>query len=424
VAVVAFFAVLGLASGGWLARIPAIKHSLQLSDGMLGVALLAAPIGLVALVTLASRVIDRAGSRATAVAAGTGAALLPIAAGLAPDLPVLMAALFTFGGLSGLMDVAMNSQAVQVQQRFGRPLMSSFHACYSFGALAGSLLGGLCAWAGVSPAVNFVLAGLPLAGVVLLAGRWLIPGRPPAPGEPAGGQRAGDERAGDERAGDERAGDERAGDERAADSGGPAASAGRISRLAVSRTGLRWASPLLLLGLLAVCSLLGEGAADSWSAVYLHDNLGTSAAFAALGFAAFSVTMAFGRLTGDKLALRFGPAVLVRGSGLLAAAGLTGALLSHSPAVVVAGFAVFGAGLSCTFPQLLSAAGNADPARPAGGIARVAGMGYAGLLGGPVLIGGVASAVGLTAALGIPALLALGIAAGAGAAGLRPAPRG
>jgi len=409
VAVVAFFAVLGLASGGWLARIPAIKHSLQLSDGMLGVALLAAPIGLVALVTLASRVIDRAGSRATAVAAGTGAALLPIAAGLAPDLPVLMAALFTFGGLSGLMDVAMNSQAVQVQQRFGRPLMSSFHACYSFGALAGSLLGGLCAWAGVSPAVNFVLAGLPLAGVVLLAGRWLIPGRPPAPGEPAGGQRAGDERAGDERA---------------ADSGGPAASAGRVSRLAVSRTGLRWASPLLLLGLLAVCSLLGEGAADSWSAVYLHDNLGTSAAFAALGFAAFSVTMAFGRLTGDKLALRFGPAVLVRGSGLLAAAGLTGALLSHSPAVVVAGFAVFGAGLSCTFPQLLSAAGNADPARPAGGIARVAGMGYAGLLGGPVLIGGVASAVGLTAALGIPALLALGIAAGAGAAGLRPAPRG
>ena len=408
-AVVAFFAVLGLASGGWLARIPAIKHSLQLSDGMLGVALLAAPIGLVALVTLASRVIDRAGSRATAVAAGTGAALLPIAAGLAPDLPVLMAALFTFGGLSGLMDVAMNSQAVQVQQRFGRPLMSSFHACYSFGALAGSLLGGLCAWAGVSPAVNFVLAGLPLAGVVLLAGRWLIPGRPPAPGEPAGGQRAGDERAGDERA---------------ADSGGPAASAGRVSRLAVSRTGLRWASPLLLLGLLAVCSLLGEGAADSWSAVYLHDNLGTSAAFAALGFAAFSVTMAFGRLTGDKLALRFGPAVLVRGSGLLAAAGLTGALLSHSPAVVVAGFAVFGAGLSCTFPQLLSAAGNADPARPAGGIARVAGMGYAGLLGGPVLIGGVASAVGLTAALGIPALLALGIAAGAGAAGLRPAPRG
>jgi Na+/melibiose symporter-like transporter len=70
-------------------------------------------------------------------------------------------------------------------------------------------------------------------------------------------------------------------------------------------------SPLAVLGLLSLCSLLGEGAADGWSAVYLRDNLGTSAWFAAFGFAAFSVTMATGRLAGDRLAMRFGPGALV-----------------------------------------------------------------------------------------------------------------
>jgi MFS family permease len=132
--------------------------------------------------------------------------------------------------------------------------------------------------------------------------------------------------------------------------------------------------------------------------------------------------MALGRLAVDRLALRFGAAALVRGCGLLAAVGLAGALLSPVPAGAVAGFAVFGAGLSCTFPQLLSAAGNADPARPANGIARVAGTGYAGMLSGPVLIGGLASVLGLSLALGLPVVLALLLAAGAPAVRARMRP--
>ena len=72
--------------------------------------------------------------------------------------------------------------------------------------------------------------------------------------------------------------------------------------------------------------------------------------------------------------------------------------------------------MSCTFPLLLSAAGRSDPARPSRGIATVAGLGYVGMLTGPVLIGGLASAFGLTAALLVPVLLALAICAGAGLA--------
>jgi MFS family permease len=120
--------------------------------------------------------------------------------------------------------------------------------------------------------------------------------------------------------------------------------------------------------------------------------------------------MAAGRLAGDRLAARYGPVCLVRGSGLLASAGLAAALCTRSPAGAVIGFAACGAGLSCTLPQFLSAAGHDDPQRPGGGIARVARLGYLGLVGGPALIGGCASVAGLPAALCIPVALGLGVA--------------
>ncbi len=377
--VVAYFGMLGIANGVWLARIPAIKQDLHLSDGLLGLALLAAPAGLVVAAPIAGRIVHRTGSRRLAVAAGSCVVLAPIAMGLAGTMAQLMAGLFAFGFAGGMLDVSMNSQAVHVERHCGRPLMSSFHACYSFGGLAGALLGGLFAWASVGPAATFAVAGIPLALIALLAGRWLLADGPVPTAE----------------------------DE--ADAAAP-----RPAGDSAARTAPRMTMLLLVLALLAVCSLLGEGAAEGWSAVYLRDNLHTAAALAALGYAGFSVAMAFGRLSGDKLAARFGPAAVLRCCGLLAAAGLVIALLSAGAAGAIAGFTLFGAGLSCTFPLMLSAAGNADPLRPSHGIARVAGFGYIGMLGGPVLIGALAGQVGLHTALLVPVLLSLAVAAGAG----------
>jgi MFS family permease len=180
---------------------------------------------------------------------------------------------------------------------------------------------------------------------------------------------------------------------------------------------------ILILGAAGLCALLAEGAAADWSAVYLQDSLGTSAGFAATGFAAFSLAMAAGRMFGDRLAARFGPVRLVRCGGLVAAIGLAGGLLSGQPAVAVAGFAVLGAGLSSMAPQIFLAGGQADPARPGHGLARVVGVSYLGMVGGPAVIGGAASLVGLPLALAIPVVLALCVAALAWAlAG--PAPAG
>jgi MFS family permease len=407
---VAFFVVLGLADGVWLARIPAIKHGLNLSDGVLGVALLTTPAGALLAAAVAGRLVDRFGSARPMPPAGVAVALLPVAFGLANSLAALMVALLAFGAAAGLLDVAMNAQAVRVERGYRRPLFTSFHACYSFGGLAGALLGGLFAWAGVGPAPTFTAVGVPTAVLAVIASRGLLRGpetrgaaRSTAAGDPGATHgRPAEGRSGGRCPADEGAAGQRTGDRAGAATRGRAASA-----------------RIIALGLLAFCSLLGEGAAGSWSAVYLRDNLGTSAGFAALGYAAFSVMMAVGRLFGDRLVARFGPARVVSACGLVAAAGLGAGLISAAPAGALIGFGLFGAGVSCTFPQLLAAAGNMRSFPSGRGIARVAGTGYLGHLCGPVLIGGCASLAGLRLALGLPVILMLVVAFGGAAA--RPA---
>jgi len=342
---------------------------------------------------VAGRLVDKFGSAWVTRVAGVAMALTLIPPALAGDLGWLMAALFVFGVSAGALDVGMNSNGVLVEQARGRPVMSSLHAGYSIGALVGAVIGGLFAGAAIGPLPTFLAVGLPSAVVGVLAGRWLLTEHssgPPDAGQPAD---AGPAAAGRT-------------DQRAS-SGGP----GSPRRLGRS---LRPGVLTLLLGAVGLCGLLVEGATADWSAVYLHDNLGTSAGFAAAGFAAFALAMTAGRLLGDSLAARVGPVRLVRASGLVAAAGLAGGLISNDPVGGVVGFAVLGAGLACVIPQVFLAGGTADPARPGHGLARVVGMSYLGMVSGPVLIGGAATLVGLPLALGIPVLLALCVAALAG----------
>lgn len=393
-AVTAYFCLFGVVYAVWITRIPAIKERLHLSDGVLGVALFAIPVGLLLVTVFAGRLVDRFGSAWVTRVAGVAMAVTLIPPALAGSLGGLMAALFAFGASAGALDVGMNSNGVLVERARGRPVMSSLHAGYSIGALAGAVIGGLFAGAGIGPLPTFLAVGLPAAAVGVASGRWLLtehmvtghadPGGADGP-RPAAGQ-VTDRQA-------------------AIGDPGPASRLGRPLRPRVL---------ILMLGTVGLCGLLVEGATADWSAVYLHDNLRTSAGFAAAGFAAFALAMTAGRLLGDRLAARFGPVRLVRVSGLVAAAGLAGGLISGTPVGGVAGFAVLGAGLACIVPQVFLAGGKADPARPGHGLARVVGVSYLGMVSGPVLIGGAATLVGLPLALGIPVILALCVTALAG----------
>ena len=378
IAVFAHFFALGAATATWSARLPAIKESLHLSDGRLGLALFAVPAGSVLTLMMSGRIVDRFGAPRVERIAGLLVAAALVAIGLGPqtrDLAVLVAALAWFGVVAGLLDVSMNTSAARLEVAYGRPIMSSLHAGYSIAGLAGAGIGGISAWLALGPLPTFTAVGVPLAVLVLLASRWVV--LPPATVPEA---RPGD-------------------------------AASHPPRRPPTR---RQISVMIwVLGLLALAGQLGEGSAGDWSAVYLHANLRTSPGFAAAGLAAFSVTMAAGRVVGDRLSARFGSVALVRVSGLVAGLGLTAGLLIGSPAAAVAGFALLGAGLAGIFPQIVTSAARLDPEHAGRNIGRIAAVAYTGLLTGPVAIGAAASGVGLRDALLIPAALAVLVAAAA-----------
>ncbi|MFC7550035.1 MFS transporter [Plantactinospora sp. GCM10030261] len=364
-AVSAFFFVNGVAWASWYARIPDVKHRLDLSDGALGAALFVAAAGTVLGLLWVGRIVDRHGSRTVGRIATVLVALGPIGPGIAPNIGTLMAALLVFGLAGGVFNVAMNAQAVLVEHRYGRPIIASFHATYSAGGLLGAALGGLAIRLDFTPAAAFVVVGATLTLLSLLTGRNLLPGSPQdkRPEETGRGRRP-------------------------------------------APLGIR----VLILGMCCFACLMAEGVIADWSAVYLRNELLAPAEAAAAGFLVFSVAMATTRLAGDALVTRLGPVRLVQLCALFSASGLTLGLFAQHWLAAVLGLGLFGVGLSCITPQLFRAAGNESPQVMGRAIARVATLGYFGLLTGPALIGLAAQALSLRWALGIVVIFMIGVA--------------
>ncbi len=364
-AVTLLFFLNGAIFSSFFARLPAIKADLGASDGDLGLALFFATFGLVVSQPLAGALAARLGARGPALGGLALYALgLPAAAAM-PSVPALAAVLFAMGLANGVLDVAMNVEGVAVERRRERRVLSSMHAAFSFGAMTGAGLGGVAAAAGLGAELHLaVVAGLMAAGgAVAATGLTAVD-----PGAPKG------------------------------------------------RSFVRPDRRLALLGAVAFCVLLAEGSVTDWSAVYLNEDSGASEGLAAAGLAVFSLTMAFGRLAGDRVAERFSAQVVIRAGTLLAAGGLGLGLVVADPAAGIAGYALMGAGLSACFPLVVAASARGSGDAEAASIALVSGAGYVGLTAGPATIGLLSDAAGLRQALLLVVALAVVAAALAGAA--------
>lgn len=346
------FFVNGMGVGSLLAHLPYVRAELGISKGLLGTCLLAMTLGAVIAMPLTGHVLDRRPSRAV-VRAAVIAFPVAVAFPLLARTPVVFAALLLVYGLTnGTLDVAQNAHGAAIERASGRPIMSSLHAGWSVGGVAGAGGAALAAAAGVDPRI-YVAA----AAVVLLAlGALFV-------------RHIGDAR--------------------------------------VETDGAGFARPsrgVLLLGVLCILVMLTEGAMNDWAPLYLREELGTGADVAAAGFATFSAGMAVGRITGDAVVARLGLERVLRGGAALAGLALGAFLLVASPAFTLVGLAVVGLGVANGVPLLFSAAGRT--ARPGPAIAAVSTMGYAAFLGGPPLLGFLADTIGLPGALAFVCLAA------------------
>jgi MFS family permease len=366
-AVAALFATNGFVMGAWAVQIPLLLPRHDISTTTLGLLILGLGLGAVGAMLFAGRLIAAYGSRGVARCfALISVPALPLIV-LAPNLWLLAPLMAVMGAVVGCMDVAMNANAVEVERRLQRAIMSSSHGFWSLGGFIGGLAGGYVA-AGWGAMTQAVLVALVAAALVASAWPHLIV-EAEAPPRPIA-----------------------------------------AAKLHLLPRDLN----LWILGFMALFSMVPEGAVLDWAAIYLGRELGADLFRAGLGFALFAGTMAVMRFAGDGIRNRFGAVSTLRLSGLISAAGLLGGALAPSDIVAISSFAVAGLGVANMVPILFSAAGNHPSLPAATAISTVTMVGYAGFLIAPSTIGFAADHIGFRATYGVLALVLLVVAALAG----------
>ncbi|TQI81360.1 putative MFS family arabinose efflux permease [Serratia fonticola] len=357
----AFF-IAGIGMATWAPLVPFAKTRIGLDDGALGLLLLCIGVGSIMAMPLTGVLTGKFGCRRVIILAGIVLCLvLPLLVLMESPLGMALA-LLLFGAAIGMVDVAMNIQAVVVERASGRAMMSGFHGFFSVGGIAGA--GGVSAllWLGLGPLQATLIAVMVILILLFIASKHLL--------RESGGNKEGP--------------------------------------LFVLPRG--W---VMFIGLLCFIMFLAEGSMLDWSALFLTTLRGMDHSQAGLGYALFSIAMTLGRLNGDRMVNAMGRYRMLLLGSLCAAIGLTLAIAVNSVIASLIGFMLVGVGASNVVPILFTAAGNQQTMPANLAIASVTTVGYAGILAGPALIGFIAQFSSLTFALACVASMLLIVTASA-----------
>jgi fucose permease len=351
------FVVNGAAIGTWVAQIPWIQERFDLSKSAMGLLITGMAIAVILAFPIAGQAIVRHGSERIVWVGGIATSLAVMLPVFAPEPMFVALGLFVLGGSSATQDVSMNSHGVKVEKDLGRPIMSSLHAGWAFGGMLGAAFAALTHALDLDPRI-----AVPIASAVLLV--TLV----------VSARRIG---------------------------GGSAAAGDDTPSFALPSRGV------VLLAIICLLVMVTEGAMADWGGLYLRQDLGASAALAALAYSFFTAGMVVGRVAGDWINHRIGAVALLRWGALLTGLPLAAMLLVGQPAAALVGLFLVGLGVANGVPLMFSAAGRQPDTPPGPGIAAVSSMGSLGFLAGPPVIGFIADATSLPWALSLLILGAL-----------------
>ncbi len=366
------FLVCGLGLSSWAPMVPFAKDRLAINEADLGLLLLLLGLGAMFMMPITGMLMSRFGSRRLILCGVLLAAIMLPLLLIIPSFVGMAIALFFFGAAVGTIDVAMNSHGVQVQNLYGRPIMSSLHGLFSVGGLIGSLGLGFLIKLGLNPMHAALTISILL--ILLLSSQY---------------KNLFDFKYERE----------------------TIAQFSEIQTDVKSKGRFQWLNgSILLLGFMCFSVFLSEGAMLDWSAILLRDIKLLPAEFAGLGYAAFSIAMAIMRLSGDKLVERLNNKLIVVGGSLIAVTGLTVVILSAWIPLVLFGFILLGLGAANIVPIFFSEGGRIKGISPTVSISAITTMGYAGQLAGPAILGYIAHLFSLEVAFGTIAAMLLIVA--------------
>jgi MFS family permease len=338
IAVKLIFFINGFIHANMASRFPRMQEIFSINDGTLGFVLLSSSVGALLAMPFTGWLIIRNGSRRITIFSVFLYCIFVPLIPVAPNLTALVVLFFIMGLTAGMLDVSMNSQAVMVEQNHGKPIMTSFHAIFSIGMVAGASCGSLFIKLETTLFVHLsIIVALSVMGAAW-ARYHLIHDKPK---------------------------------EKEVD--GPAF---RLPNAA-----------MISIGVIAFCCMLGEGAMADWSTNYMKNIAISGDSLAPIGLSAFALAMTLGRFFGDSARLKFGDRKLMVICGLISIAGIALMLSFNNPYSVIFGLFIIGIGLSSIVPIAYSIAGNTKDLPPGVGLAMVTTVGYSGFLFGPPIIG-------------------------------------
>ena len=339
------FAANGASYGGFLARVPEFADRLGITAQTVGVALFFVAAGSLTGSAVAPWVVNRFGPKRSVMLALT-ALSAGVALGVWTMSVTTMFALFAIGGLGdGLMDVAMNVEAVDVERRRGSSIMHRFHAGWTIGVLGSSLIG--AAVAGTVP--------LPLHIGLVAAVVWVAGIRSAATWSTVEG----------------------------------------AERFPVRLRGM----PPLVIGaaIITAVGMLIEGIPYDWGALFLTERFDASPALAGTAVVVVLAGSAIGRLVGDTAVSRLGAYRALAALAGVAVVGAAVALATRSVALTFADMFIAGFGGAFVFPAMMTLVGTVPGVAPETGIGTVSTVARVGFLVSPLMAGAVADTYGVPA---------------------------
>jgi MFS family permease len=345
------FFICGLNFATWATRIPDFKSSLQLSDAELGTVLMGLPIGSLVSLPIAGWLLTKYASRWITLMAVVMYVVVIPSLGILSSALSLFIGLFFFGMAGDIMNIAMNTQVVSLEAKMNKIIMSSFHAVFSIGLLAGAFLGGILEKEKFTPIEHFSLIAFSNIILIPFSFRNLLTDKP-------------------------------------------------IQDDTKSISSIFNLGPYLItLSFIAFCGMLCEGAMADWISLYFKEYIPDSPFPITIGFSFFAAAMVLGRFIGDRISLKYGVSTILILNGILISLGMLLTLLFPSIYLKIAGCFLTGIGISTIVPLIYSQAGNQNEIMPSIAIAGVSTIAYIGFLLGPVLIGYLSDFVGLDKAL-------------------------
>jgi MFS family permease len=359
IAIGSLFFLAGLSFASWAARIPDIQMKFSFSEAQLGTLLLGLPIGSLVALPLAGWAAHRFGSKIVVILSAIGYAIFLPLIGFSDSLYMLVPVVVTFGMLGNTMNISLNTQALALEDSYGRSILASLHGLWSLAGFTGAGIGALMIYFDLLPKIHFLLISGITISILLIAQKYLIQ----------------DKRVG----------------------GGT----GMV---------LKKPDPLLLrIGAIGFLGMLSEGCMFDWSGVYFKKVVDIQPGLIALGYVSFMGAMAGGRFISDRLINRFGRIEILRVSGLLIFIGLILAVVFPSPLIATLGFLLVGLGVASIVPSAYSIAGRSKEFPPSVSLAMVSTLSFFGFLIGPPMIGFIAELLSLKTSFTMVAVAGLGI---------------